>query len=135
MVPPLVVLLPLLHLCHGEGGTGDWDYHSQYRLPVPRAQDQAPRAQDQVPRAQDRMDPGSGIDAALLRQVLEDPVLLQAVDPNVLQMVLVQAATANLLTRIRPPSESELPLLANEALIGMVSPSLNGDVSSRGIGR
>merc|ERR1712086_2217 len=44
-------------------------------------------------------------------------------------------AAADLLTRIRPPSESELPLLANKALIGMVSPSLNGDVSSRGIGR
>ena len=72
--------------CQGEGGAGDWDFHSQY-------QPQAP------PVAQDRVDPGGPqIDAALLRQVLEDPVLLQAVDPNVLQMVLVQAATANLLT-------------------------------------
>ena len=76
--------------CQGEGGAGDWDFHSQY-------QPQAPPA----PVAQDRVDPGGPppqIDAALLRQVLEDPVLLQAVDPNVLQMVLVQAATANLLT-------------------------------------
>lgn len=73
--------------CLGEGGAGDWDFHSQYQ-PQPPA-----------PVAQDRVDPGPPqIDAALLRQVLEDPVLLQAVDPNVLQMVLVQAATANLLT-------------------------------------
>ena len=124
MVPPLALLLALLHPCHGEGGTGDWDYHSQYRLPVPRAQDQVPHAQvphgqdlvpyvqDQVPLAQDRMDPGSGIDAALLRQVLEDPVLLQAVDPNVLQMVLVQAATANLLTiphKLSPTTTTSRP--------------------------
>ena len=74
----------------GEGGAGDWDFHSQY---------QPPAYQEQVQVAQDRVDQGPPqIDAALLRQVLEDPVLLQAVDPNVLQMVLVQAATANLLT-------------------------------------
>ena len=44
-------------------------------------------------------------------------------------------AAANLLPRIRPPSESKLPLLANKALVGMVSPSLNGDVPLRDIGR
>ena len=79
--------------CLGEGGAGDWDFHGQYQQ-SPSYQQQA-----QAPVAQDRVDPGTPqIDAALLRQVLEDPVLLQAVDPNVLQMVLVQAATANLLT-------------------------------------
>ena len=48
--------------------------------------------------AQDRMDSGdtSGLDPALLQAVLADPVLLQAVDPRVLQAVLVSAAAANL---------------------------------------
>ena len=50
--------------------------------------------------AEDRIDDGpddlAGLDPALLQAVLADPVLLQAVDPHVLQAVLVQAATANL---------------------------------------
>ena len=48
--------------------------------------------------AEDRIDEDniSSIDPALLQAVLADPILLQAVDPHVLQAVLVQAATANL---------------------------------------
>ena len=50
--------------------------------------------------AEDRIDDDTGglssLDPALLQAVLADPVLLQAVDPHVLQAVLVQAATANL---------------------------------------
>merc|ERR1711892_846173 len=38
----------------------------------------------------------SDIDPALLQAVLSDPILLQAVDPLVLQAVLVSAAAANL---------------------------------------
>ena len=46
-----------------------------------------------------RMDPGSpNLDPGLLQAVLADPVLLQAVDPNVLQAVLVSAAAINLET-------------------------------------
>ena len=90
----------------GEGGSDPWDYRTHhyppglavatdYRTPV-MAQE---RMEPGSPVAQDRMDPGlPEIDAALLRQVLEDPALLAAVDPQVLQRVLVQAATANLLT-------------------------------------
>ena len=45
------------------------------------------------------MDPGSpNLDPGLLQAVLADPVLLQAVDPNVLQAVLVSAAAINLET-------------------------------------
>ena len=46
--------------------------------------------------ADDRMESEetSGIDPALLQAVLADPVLLQAVDPLVLQAVLVSAAAA-----------------------------------------
>ena len=40
--------------------------------------------------------PEPDIDPALLQAVLSDPVLLQAVDPLVLQAVLVSAAAANL---------------------------------------
>ena len=49
-------------------------------------------------RAQDRIDEDdiSSLDPALLQAVLADPILLKAVDPHVLQAVLVQAATANL---------------------------------------
>ena len=49
-------------------------------------------------QASDRIDEDdiTSIDPALLQAVLADPVLLQAVDPHVLQAVLVQAATANL---------------------------------------
>ena len=50
--------------------------------------------------AEDRIDQDgddlTSLDPALLQAVLADPVLLQAVDPHVLQAVLVQAATANL---------------------------------------
>ena len=53
------------------------------------------RAQDRIDDDGDRLAPPS-IDPALLQAVLADPVLLQAVDPHVLQAVLVQAATANL---------------------------------------
>ena len=43
------------------------------------------------------MDSGPGqLDPGLLQAVLADPVLLQAVDPNVLQAVLVSAAAINL---------------------------------------
>jgi hypothetical protein len=109
----------------GEGGAGDWDFHQHYQP----AQPQAPR------RAQARVDHATvQIDAALLRQVLEDPVLLQAVDPAVLQQVLVQAATANLLTLPKqlssttsttaPPAAPLLnpqPLLPYEALTASTS--------------
>jgi len=49
--------------------------------------------------AQDRMDAAAHlgrIDPSLLQAVLEDPILLRAVDPRVLQAVLVSAAEANL---------------------------------------
>lgn len=47
--------------------------------------------------------PESDIDPALLQAVLSDPVLLQAVDPLVLQAVLVSAASANLAKPNLPP--------------------------------
>ena len=51
-------------------------------------------------KAEDRIDDDdpdlASLDPALLQAVLADPVLLRAVDPHVLQAVLVQAATANL---------------------------------------
>ena len=61
--------------------------------------------------AENRMDSGetSGIDPALLQAVLADPVLLQAVDPRVLQAVLVSAAAANLaIPNIPSPPPSQV---------------------------
>ena len=105
MILSWLVLLPGVRGL-GEGGSDPWDYRTphyppglavatDYRSPVMAQERMDPGSSV----AQDRMDPGlPEIDAALLRQVLEDPALLAAVDPQVLQRVLVQAATANLLT-------------------------------------
>ena len=43
-------------------------------------------------------EPDPSLDPGLLQAVLADPVLLQAVDPKVLQAVLVTAAAANLVS-------------------------------------
>ena len=47
------------------------------------------------------------LDPGLLQAVLADPVLLQAVDPKVLQAVLVTAAAANL---VNTESESQVKI-------------------------
>ena len=121
---PWNLLLLLLPPCHSLGEGAEWEYTA----PAPA-------------RAQDRVDPGGPqIDAALLRQVLEDPVLLQAVDPQVLQMVLVQAAAANLLNipnflpptttsttprpRPPPPPLNLQPLLPQQSLFHTTSSSV-----------
>ena len=67
-------------------------------LGVADPQFSAPSELSYQDQADDRIDEEdiSSIDPALLQAVLADPILLQAVDPHVLQAVLVQAATANL---------------------------------------
>ena len=82
----LIYLLPLAG-CDGLG-LGDPQFSSpslEYR--------HYDKAEDRI----DDEDPDlTSLDPALLQAVLADPVLLRAVDPHVLQAVLVQAATANL---------------------------------------
>ena len=59
--------------------------------------------------AQDRIDEDSDLNPALLQAILSDPVLLQAVDPQVLQVVLVNAAAANLVIEDTPEKQSSKP--------------------------
>ena len=57
-----------------------------------------------------RMDQGtSALDPGLLQAVLADPILLQAVDPRVLQAVLVSAAQATKLVPTLPPPVPAVP--------------------------
>lgn len=46
----------------------------------------------------------------------------------VLPSSLQVASQSDLLTKIRPPDNTELPYLANKTLIGMISPSINVDL-------
>ena len=59
--------------------------------------------------AQDRIDEDSDLNPALLQAILSDPVLLQAVDPQVLQVVLVNAAAANLVIDNTSEKQSSKP--------------------------
>lgn len=51
-----------------------------------------------------------------------------AVGAIVLPSSLQVASQSDLLTKIRPPDNTELPYLANKTLIGMISPSINVDL-------
>ena len=67
-------------------------------------------------QAQDRIDENEepSINLALLSAILSDPVLLQAIDPRVLQAVLVNAASSLTNTNIQkkiasPPPDKQIP--------------------------